>query len=565
MPPIPDAGVWNLGADRTYSDGSTVMTINRRDWLRSALALAGAPIEWSSFPVAHAAPADPDQFDAVVIGSGLGGLGCAAAFARQGFKVLVLEQHNKPGGYATAFERPGGFVFDVSLHSTVVGERDGVRNLIGGFPEIEDVEFVPHPSLYRAIFPHHDIRAGERDLTGYIRTLGESFPEEREGIQALFDEMAAVSGDIARYSAAGGKVDMSRMAAEYPHLMACYGRTWGAMMDKHLKDPKLKAIASCLWAYYGLPPSKLSSFYYALPTIQYLEEGGYYPKGRSQTISNAFVKFIERRGGKVLLNARVEKILAKDGAAYGVKTAGGQEYKARAVISNANAYDTFHKLLEPDSRLAPYLARMDRFSASLSTFIIFLGLKQDLVRKLGLRDTEIFYAAGYDPEAGYQAALNADMNDASFGAALYDNLFEGYSPAGKNTLTLLKIQGYDHWKPFEEAYRRGDKAAYRKEKERMAEILIRDAERVLLPGLSQAIEVKDIATPLTNVRYTGNYRGAIYGWDQTVDNSQPRRLPQVTPIRNLYLSGAWTSPGGGYGGVLASGLQCFAEVMKQWG
>ncbi|MGD0666551.1 MAG: hypothetical protein ABSB23_03260 [Bryobacteraceae bacterium] len=80
---------------------------------------------------------------------------------------MVLEQHNKPGGYATAFERPGGYVFDVSLRSTTVGERNGVRNLIAGFPEIEGVEFVPHPSLYRAIFPQHEIRAGERDLSSF--------------------------------------------------------------------------------------------------------------------------------------------------------------------------------------------------------------------------------------------------------------------------------------------------------------------------------------------------------------------------------------------------------------
>jgi phytoene dehydrogenase-like protein len=220
------------------------MPINRRDWLRSALALAGAPIEWSSFPVAHAAPSEPDRIDAIVIGSGLGGLSCAAAFARQGFKVLVLEQHNKPGGYATTFERPGGFVFDVSLHSTTVGERNGIRNLISGFPEIEDVEFVPHPILYRAIFPGFEICAGQRDLATYIRTLGDRFPEEREGIQALFDDMAALGREVNRFSAMGGKIDMSRMGTDFPHVMACYGRTWGAMMDKHLKDPQLKAIVS---------------------------------------------------------------------------------------------------------------------------------------------------------------------------------------------------------------------------------------------------------------------------------------------------------------------------------
>jgi len=77
--------------------------------------------------------------------------------------------------------------------------------------------------------------------------------------------------------------------------------------------------------------------------------------------------------------------------------------------------------------------------------------------------------------------------------------------------------------------------------------------------------VREVATPLTNVRYTGNYRGAIYGWDQTLANSNPRRLPHATPVGNLYLAGAWTQPGAGYSAVLSSGLECFAQVMAKWG
>ena len=543
-----------------------VPSLKRRDLLRTVLAISGgAVLDWSVLPVAQASSSDPDRFDAIVIGSGLGGLGCGVAFARQGFKVLGLEQHDKPGGYATAFRRPGGFVFDVSLHSTSVGERNGIRNLIGGFPEIDEVEFVPHPDLYRAIFPQHDIRVAQRDLPAYINSLATHFPEERAGIQALFDDMVALRREIGQMSAAGGKVDMSRMRTDFPHVMACFGRTWGQAQDAHLKDPRLKAIVSTLWAYYGLPPSKLSSFYYALPTIGYLIEGGYYPRGRSQDISNAFVHFIERRGGKVLLKTRVDKILTKDGAAYGVRTAAGQELQARVVISNANAYDTFHKLVEPDDRLAQYLKRMDGFSVSLTSFGVYLGLKHDLVRKLGHPDTEIFVNSSYDPDADFNAALISIPDHPSFAALFYDNLFENYSPRGKNTISLVTLQSYDHWKPYEAAYWRGDKAAYRKEKERIAHALIASAESTILPGLSKAIEVQEIGTPLTNVRYTGNYRGAIYGWDQTVDNSNPRRLGHSTPIRSLYLSGAWTTPGGGYGGVLASALECFGEIMAKWG
>jgi len=537
--------------------------LERRDFLKSLLAsIPMFALDWNAFPKGPNAKTAEKDYDAVVIGSGLGGLSCAAAFARQGFKPLVLEQHYRAGGYATTFKRPGGFVFDVSLHSTSVGERDGIHNLIPGFPEIKDVEFVPHPSLYRVIYPDYDIRVQQKNLAGYIERLRGYFPDEKQGITGIFDDMKGVARDINKFSRAQGKVDMSRFPSEYPYLFKSYNRTWGEMLEARIKNPKLKTIISSLWGYYGLPPSKLASIYYALPTIGYLQEGGYYPLGKSQKISNAMVKFIEDRGGKVMLRNRVEKILVKDHSAYGVKTEDSKEYTGKVVVSNANAYDTFQTMMKEDDYLKDYLARMDQYSVSLSTFQVFLGLKKDLINEIGIKDTEIFYETGYDIEADYRAVLKAEMENPGFGLTLYDNIYKGYSPKGKNTLNIIVLQGFDHWKKYEADYWKGNKTAYRAEKVRMADILIEKVEKTLLPGLSKAIEVKEIGTPLTNVRYTGNYRGAIYGWDQTLDNSGPRRLPHHTPIKNLYLSGAWTSPGGGYGAVLWSGLECFAEIMK---
>jgi phytoene dehydrogenase-like protein len=540
-------------------------SIERRDFLKSLI--AGIPVlalDWDSFPKANAVKSDENQYDAVIIGSGLGGLSCAAAFARQGFKALVLEQHYIPGGYATTFSRKGGFVFDVSLHSTTAGERLGIRNLIPGFPEIKDIEFVPHPSLYRVIYPDYDINVPQKDIPGYMDKLIGLFPDEQQGIVGIFEDMKSLAGDINKYSRAQGKVDMSRFSQEFPHLLKSYGKTWGQMLEARIKNPKLKAIVSSLWGYYGLPPSRLACIYYALPTIGFLQEGGYYPKGKSQKISTALKGFIEGRGGKVQLRTRVEKILVKDHSAYGVRTSDGSEYTARAVVSNANAHDTFHKMMEEGDYLRDYLEKMDKFTASLSSFQIFLGLKKDLVGEIGIKDTEIFYETGYDIEAGYRAALKADVEDTGYGLALYDNLYKGYSPQGKNTLNIIVLQGFDRWEKYEADYWKGNKTEYRAEKERMADILIKKVEETLLPGLSKSIEIKEIGTPLTNVRFTGNYRGAIYGWDQTLDNSPPLRLAHTTPIKNLYLSGAWTTPGGGYSAVLSSGLECFGEIMKRW-
>jgi len=540
-------------------------TMIRRDFVKTIL--AGIPmlsLDWDAFPRKTAASAADPVWDAIVIGSGLGGLSAAAAFARQGFKALVLEQHTAPGGYATTFKRPGGFVFDVSLHSTTIGERNGQFNLIPGFPEIEDVQFVPHRTLYRSIFPEDDLRVPSRDVPGYIKLLTDRFPAEKEGIAGLFEDMKGLAEEVNRLSQAQAPADMSAFPKTYPLVFKSFGKTWGALMETRIKDPRLKAIISSLWGYYGLPPSRLSSFYYAIPTYGYLSQGGYYPVGKSQRISDAFVKFIRDRGGQVKLGARVGKILCQGGAATGVRTEDGTEYAGKVVISNGDAFRTFRVLLNEPDLLKDYLARLDKFSVSLSAFQVFLGLKKDLVRETGVKDTEIFFEPGYDPEAAYRGYLEADVEHGGFGLTLYDNLYKEYSPAGKNTIGIISLQGYKPWKKFEADYFRGEKTAYRAEKERMGRILIDKVEKAVLPGLSKAIEVMEIGTPLTNVRYTGNHRGAIYGWDQTVDNSTPRRLGHTTPIKNLYLSGAWTNPGHGYGAVISSGLECFGEIVKGW-
>ncbi len=540
--------------------------IERRDFIKKVLGgIAFLSLDWQIFPKGLGSVLGENEYDAIIIGSGLGGLSCAAAFAKQGFKLLVIEQHSKVGGYATTFIRPGGFEFEVSLHSTTVGERNGIHNLIPGFPEIEEVEFEPHPNLYRMIFPDYDIRVPQKNITEYINNLIELFPEEKTGIEGIFEDMEGITKDIGKYSAAGGKVNMSTFAQDFPYLIKGYNRTWGNLVDARITNPKLKAIVSSLWVYYGLPPSKLSPYYYAMPTYGYLRDGGYYPRGKSQKISNAFKKFIEEHGGKVMLSSRVEKILTKENAACGVVTEDGEKYTSKVVVSNANTFDTINKMLDDKSVLKEYLSKMEKLSVSLSSFQVFLGLKKDLVKETGITDTEIFYSTGYDDDAGYEIMGKADLENGGYALTLYDNVYKGYSPEGKNTLNILTLQGFDHWEKYKDDYFKNNKEEYNKEKERMADILIDKVESTLLPGLRDAIEVKEIGTPLTNMRYTSNYRGAVYGFDQTLDNSGNTRLGHSTPVKNLYLSGAWTKPGHGYGAVLYSGLECFGEIMKNWG
>jgi prolycopene isomerase len=340
-------------------------------------------------------------------------------------------------------------------------------------------------------------------------------------------------------------------------------KTLADLVDEYVGDAELRHVLCALWGYYGLPPSKLSAFYYANATGGYLKKGSYYIKSRSQALSDALVEVIEEAGGSVRFDARVEKIRVQDGRVRGVAVSGGETLPARAVVSNASALATFRRMVPKEAVPADYLRRLEGYRPSISSFIVWLGLNRELRGKVPGFSTHV--ATGRDPEADYEACLRGDIENAGFAVCVYDNIFEGYSAPGTSSLQLLVLSGYDPWRRFEADYDAGEKTAYRREKNRWAEILIKRAEAALIPGLTGMIAVQEAATPLTNRRYTGNTDGAIYGFEQSMDNAYMNRIPNRTPVAGLYLAGAWGNPGGGFGGVFRSGQSAFQALMEDWG
>ena len=276
-------------------------------------------IDWKAFPAGPSPAQQPFDYDAVIIGSGLGGLSCAAAFARQGFKPLVIEQHDKVGGFATAFSRPGGFRFDVSLHSTTVGQRNGMYNLIGGFPEITEVEFKQHPNLFRTIYPEHDIRAQQKDPAAFVAILASLFPDEKEGIVALFDDMKGLADDIDRLANAKGQVDMSQFPVELSSPLQISSIDLGP--DGGCTDQESQAEGDQSRANGDTTVFLLQSCHASTMQCRSWDicrRAGSIRKDVLRDISNAFARFIESHGGRVLLNTKVEKILVQNGTATGV-------------------------------------------------------------------------------------------------------------------------------------------------------------------------------------------------------------------------------------------------------
>jgi all-trans-retinol 13,14-reductase len=538
--------------------------ISRRSFLKiSAMTAASFALDWKKIAAYAATMGPKGNYPTVVIGAGLGGLCCGAYLSKFGIPVTVVEQHDIPGGYATSFDRAHGkFSFEVSLHATSINNNATAR-ILKDLGVLEKLELVELPEVYQIQEPKLNITFPQRDPEALISLLASRFPAEKEGIRGIVQEMVGIADEADKLHRKKGKFFKYLFPIQYRKMWKVRNKTLADLLNDYVKDPALQRVLGAQWGYYGLPPSKLSGFYYAVALGDYLKNGAYYIKPRSQALSNSLANVIQTSGGKILYETLAQKILVKNGAVEGVVISGEKVLPARAVVSNASALTTFNEMLPREVVPADYLKKLEGYRPSISIFLVWLGLNKELRGRIKGYSVQVTSGLGLDND--YQAFLKGEVDKGPLGVTIYDNLYKGYSRPGTSTVVLDFMSGYEPWRKFEADYRAGRKKEYYKEKERWTKILIRRAEKEVIPGLSSMIEVKESATPLTNWRFTRNPEGAIYGFDESMNNAFMNRIDNRTPIKGLYLASAWGFPGGGYTGVLMSGEKTFGMMLEDWG
>ncbi len=498
----------------------------------------------------------------VIIGAGLGGLCCGALLARHGVPVTIVERLPVPGGYARSFGRDDGrFDFEVSLHGTTINDNSTSR-LLDELGVLDRIELVPLPEVYRVKSPDVDISVPQCDPDAYVAEVAARFPDEAEGISGFVGHLVDLAAEGDRFERSKGALDLGQFPVEFPLLWGIRDMTLADLLDRYVTDPSVKEVLSGLWSYFGLPPSQLSAFYYALQTGQYLTKGSFYIAPRSRALSDALAEVVEEAGGEIVYGTSAEEILVADGAVTGVRVSDGRVLPASAVISNASAITTFDELLPEGALPAEYRDRISSLRPSISSFIVWLGLNTDIRPDVEAYSTHVTTGAG--PDAEYEASMTGDVEHAGFSVTVYDNAFDGYSQPGTSTVMLFCPSGWAPWEPFEREYATDDRLAYEEQKRRWSETLIQRAEQMVIPGLASMIEVAVTASPLTNLAFTGNTHGALYGFEQSMENSYMTRIQNETPVAGLYLAGAWGNPGGGFGGALSSGEATFAALARAW-
>ncbi|MCA9573230.1 MAG: NAD(P)/FAD-dependent oxidoreductase, partial [Myxococcales bacterium] len=276
--------------------------------------------------------------EAVVVGSGLGGLAWAAARARAGVPVTGFEQHDEPGGYATSFTRDG-FEHEVSLHVLdAVGPGEPNHALLQQLDIAHRLELLEAPSVRREIWPAEGLDLWlPPELEDLLVYLTELAPVDGPGVRALFDLASRVHARC--YDAVdAGRLNLDRGSRD---IHALLDRTAREVIDEHVADPRLRRLLGTLANYQGLPASRIAALPFLLMLWGYHGCSALYPKGGSRALTAALVASIEEHGGTVRCGVGVARIDARRGRVRGVELEDGTRADARWVVSNASPLTTF--------------------------------------------------------------------------------------------------------------------------------------------------------------------------------------------------------------------------------
>ncbi len=497
----------------------------------------------------------PDgPWDAIVIGSGIGGMSSAALLSKLGKRVLVLEQHNIPGGFTQTFKRPG-FRWDVGVH--IVGEmsdRSFPGRLLGDLTDGR-LEWEPVGEVYDEFNFPGGFKIQFPDTPDAFRAnLHEAFPDDKVAIDQYIDlvKQVARAGSaslqarpVPRYLAPGKR---KVMAAARPHWQA----TTKEVLDGLTDNEELKAVLAAQWGYYGDPPSK-SSFAMHAMMVRHFMRGAYYPVGTAQTMAPAILQTVADAGGWTAVRRRVEEITTSGGKVTGVRLDDGTTIDTKTVLSAAGAVQTSRMvgdIWEPDYETAG--------PAHLSLYLGFEGV--DIEQAGATRQCQWFYESWDHDEILWDVRPGVEPGRAPCLFTSFPSTKDPSHDPGNELRHTGEIVTFVAWDAFAEWVgtkwkRRPDE--YDTFKQVLTDALLAQfAEH--FPDLAPHIVHAELSTPVSTTHFTEAHHGSIYGLATEPERFLHGGLEPKTPVKGLYLSGVDATTPGIVGGLLGGTLGAVA-------
>jgi len=513
-------------------------------------------------------------YDALVIGSGIGGLTTAALLAELGWRVAVLEQHYTAGGATHSYER-AGYEWDVGVHYLGdMGARTTVRRMMD-FLTRGQLDWAPMDPHYDRFFIGDRVYDAVAGRAAFRDNLVAHFPREAQAIDRYLQLLGEVSRGMRTFTldrtlppwaaAVAGPLLRRR-------LPRSFDRTTWDVLSELTDDPELIAVLTGQWGDMGLPPKRSSFVIQALIAKHYLH-GGFYPVGGAWRIADTILPRIRATGGEVFTYARVEQVLVQDGRTRGVRMADGTEIAASCVISDAGAINTFARLLPAGvAEQHGYDRLIEGVKPSIGHLGVYIGL-QGTAGEFGLPKTNYWIYPGND----YDAALDRFLADPSGPfPAVYISFPSAKDPdfarrhPGKATIEIVAPAPYETFAPWAERTwgQRGDD--YEALKQGYGERLLEHLYDKV-PQVRGRIDYWEVSTPLSMKWFCGWERGELYGLDHDPSRMRQRWLRPRTKVPGLWLTGqdimSCGVSGAMMGGLAAAtaiaGVRRMAPVMKQ--
>lgn len=496
------------------------------------------------------------EWDAIVVGSGVGGLVCASLLAEcTGMHVLVMERHYVPGGLTQTFRRRR-FAWEVGVH--YLGDLGGT-SMPGRIFDVASggrLAWAPLPPRYeRVLGPGVDARFGGDRAALRAQWLAHA-PGEERAIDRFLDAIA----DCYRAAPLHFFPRMrSDVGSDRSPFYAWSDRTALQMIEEMGASPRLASLLTYTWPDYGAPPERASFAALAI-TMQHYLGGAFYPVGGGARIASSIAAHLKERGGAVVVRAEVDEILVRNGRAEGVRLADGSEVRAPIVISDAGAHTTFERLVREPTELRE---RTRAIGPSGTHVGLYVGLREP-PRALGLDGANLWIhertiGGGWADEAAAWARGEREDPPAVYasGACAVDPSFaERCSDRTAITAAVaVPFSSFDRWAGTTRGHRG---AEYEAHKEALGRGMLRLLGRHVR---LDAIEHLEVSTPLSSAHFTGHAHGEAYGLDPSPLRFRTGPRPH-TPIEGLYLTGqdVWM---GGVCGSASGGLLTACAITRR--